>query len=49
MIFIETNLFTKHLAQYLSDEEYTDLQDFLIEKPDVGSVIQRTKGLRKLR
>jgi hypothetical protein len=49
MVFIETNLFTEHLAQYLSDEEYTDLQGFLIEKPDAGSVIQGTRGLRKLR
>lgn len=49
MIFIETRLFTKHLNQYLPDEDYAELQGFLIEKPDAGSVIQGTKGLRKLR
>lgn len=39
MIFIETSLFTKHLAQHLEDEEYQELQNFLIEQPNAGSVI----------
>lgn len=49
MIFIETILFTKYCSQYLSDEEYREMQNFLIGNPEAGSVIQGTKSLRKLR
>ena len=49
MIFIETHLFTKQLGAYLSHEEYRELQNFLLEKPDNGDIIQGTGGLRKLR
>ena len=49
MIFIESNLFTKQLPDYLEDEEYRKLQNFLIETPDAGDVIQGAGGLRKLR
>lgn len=49
MVFIETNVFTKQLAGYLSDNEYRELQGFLIEKPNAGDLIQGTGGLRKLR
>jgi mRNA-degrading endonuclease RelE of RelBE toxin-antitoxin system len=49
MIFIETLLFTEQLTAYLPDDEYRELQSFLIEKPDAGDLIQGTGGLRKLR
>lgn len=49
MIFIETASFTKYLKDYLNDDEYRELQEFLIEQPDAGDVIQDTGGLRKLR
>lgn len=49
MIFIETSIFTKQYTQYLSDDEYRELQNFLINKPDAGVLIQGTGGLRKLR
>ena len=49
MIFIETYLFTKQLPAYLSDDEYRELQSFLIERPEAGDLIQGTGGLRKLR
>ncbi|MCC2666853.1 MAG: hypothetical protein K0R24_1889 [Gammaproteobacteria bacterium] len=49
MIFIETLLFTKQLPDYLEDEDYRELQEFLIEQPDAGDLIQGTGGLRKLR
>ena len=49
MLFIETNLFTKQLAGYFCDEEYRELQIYLIKQPDAGDVIQGTGGLRKLR
>ena len=49
MIFIETHLFTKQLATHSSDEEYRELQNFLVDNPEAGDVIQGTGGLRKFR
>lgn len=49
MIFIETQIFAKRFAAYLSDQDYRELQNFLLEKPDIGDVIQGTGGLRKVR
>lgn len=49
MKFIESPIFTKLLADYLSDEEYSALQWDLIARPDVGKVIPGSGGLRKLR
>ena len=49
MVFIETSLFTKLLAEYLNDDEYRGLQNHLIERPDVGAVIRGSGGVRKAR
>lgn len=49
MIFIEAHVFTKQLAAHLPDDEYKELQNFLLKQPDAGDVIQNTGGLRKLR
>lgn len=49
MVFIETAIFTKYLQDYLEDDEYRELQNFLIEQPNAGDLIQGTGGLRKLR
>jgi hypothetical protein len=49
MVFIETTSFTKYLNNYLNDNEYRELQKFLIEQPEAGALIQGTGGLRKLR
>jgi hypothetical protein len=46
---MEAHLFTKQLPYYLEDDEYRELQEFLIEQPDAGEVLQGTGGLRKLR
>ena len=47
--FIETKLFTRLVQEYLTDEEYSELQMSLIEQPEAGSVIPGTNGVRKLR
>jgi mRNA-degrading endonuclease RelE of RelBE toxin-antitoxin system len=47
--FIETQLFTRLVKQYLSDEQYAELQQALIDNPELGPVIARTGGVRKLR
>lgn len=49
MIFIESKNFERLRADYLTDEEYRELQNFLIQQPNAGDVIQGTGGLRKLR
>jgi hypothetical protein len=47
--FIETKLFSRLVAEHLSDEEYAKLQQVLIETPDAGDVIPGSGGIRKLR
>ena len=49
MIFIESKIFEKLREKYLDDDNYRALQNFLVEQPLVGDVIQGTGGLRKLR
>ena len=47
--FVETQLFTKLVQEYLSDEDYGELQDALIRQPEAGDVIPGSGGVRKLR
>jgi putative component of toxin-antitoxin plasmid stabilization module len=47
--FIETKLFTRLVQEYLTDDEYQELQTMLIEQPEVGDVIPSSGGVRKLR
>jgi len=47
--FIETRMFTRLVARYLSDEEYRSLQQYLLQVPDAGAVIAGSGGVRKLR
>ena len=49
MIFIETPIFTEDLLKLLSDDEYSEFQQYLAEHPTAGEVIQQTGGLRKIR
>jgi len=47
--FIETKLFTRLVSEYLSDDEYADLQTTLINNPEAGAIIPGSGGVRKLR
>lgn len=49
MVFIETSSFTRHLNDYLTDDEYLGLQLLLMQRPDAGQVVPGTGGVRKLR
>ncbi len=49
MEFIETPLFSKLLYDYLSEDEFRDLQGALIIQPDLGNIIPGSGGIRKLR
>ena len=47
--FIETKLFTRLVQEYLPDQEYSELQNALMDKPEAGDVIPGSGGVRKLR
>ncbi len=49
MLIVESSIFTKVISKLLSDEEYRELQNQLLEKPEHGVVIPGTSGLRKMR
>ena len=49
MVFIEAPVFTRLVADYLSDDEYGALQWAPALRPDAGSVIPGSGGVRKLR
>lgn len=47
--FVETKLFTELVGQYLSDDEYLELQLSLVANPEAGDLVRGSGGLRKLR
>ncbi|HEV2976253.1 MAG TPA: type II toxin-antitoxin system RelE/ParE family toxin [Casimicrobiaceae bacterium] len=47
--FVETKLFTRLVQEYLSDDEYSKLQQALLANPEAGAVIPGSGGVRKLR
>jgi hypothetical protein len=47
--FVETKLFTGLVQDYLSDDEYAAMQQFLVVNPEAGDVIPASGGVRKLR
>lgn len=47
--FIETKLFTRLVQEYVSDDEYVELQGALIQQPEAGDIIPGSGGVRKLR
>ncbi len=49
MLFVESRLFTGLLPDHLGDEEYRELQVFLMAQPDAGDVIRGSGGIRKVR
>ena len=49
MVIIETSIFTKQINSLLKDDEYRDLQNFIVEVPTSGDIIKGSGGIRKLR
>ena len=49
MVFVETSLLSKLLGDYLSDDDYRQLQNHLIERPGAGAIIRASSGVRKVR
>ena len=42
-------MFTQLVQEYLSDDDYRELQQALISNPEVGPVVPGSGGVRKLR
>jgi mRNA-degrading endonuclease RelE of RelBE toxin-antitoxin system len=49
MIIIETSIFTKRIQEILANDEYRELQNFLVNNPAAGDIIKGSGGLRKVR
>ena len=47
--FVEVPLFTSLLPAYLNDEEYLEMQSYLMEMPEAGKLIRGSGGIRKIR
>jgi hypothetical protein len=47
--FIESSIFARILPSYLDDDEYSELQQFLIHHPEAGDVVPGSGGVRKMR
>jgi hypothetical protein len=49
VIIVETTVFTRLIAQLMQDDQYRELQERLIENPEIGDLIPGSGGLRKIR
>ena len=49
MVIIETTVFTRLIQGLMNDDTYNELQNALVNKPDIGELIPGSGGLRKVR
>jgi len=49
LVFIETPKFSQLVEEYLTDDEYSALQQALMDEPEAGDVVKGSGGVRKLR
>ncbi len=49
MEFVEAPPFTRHLARYLNEDAYRELQACLSANPEAGDLMPGTGGFRKMR
>ena len=49
MEFIEATAFTKHLYDYLTEDEFIGFQSFLLKYPETGDLVPGSGGVRKIR
>lgn len=47
--FIESTVFERVRAVYFDDDEYAELQQFIMADPEAGKTIPASGGVRKLR
>ena len=48
-VFIESTAFSRWRDQYFDDDEYAELQQFMMQNPEAGAIVRGTGGVRKLR
>jgi hypothetical protein len=47
--FIESAVFERVRALYLDDDEYAELQQFMLQNAEAGDLVRGSGGVRKLR
>lgn len=47
--FIESSIFERVLPVYLDDDEYSELQQLLMQNPEAGELVPGSGGVRKVR
>jgi hypothetical protein len=47
--FIESSSFERIRPLYLDDDEFSELQQFMMQNPEAGEVVPGSGGVRKLR
>jgi hypothetical protein len=47
--FIESSVFERLLPVYLDDDEYVELQQYMMQSPEAGQLVRGSGGVRKLR
>ena len=49
MVIIETSVFSRLIQTLMHDDEYRQLQEALVTRPDMGDIIKGSGGIRKVR
>ena len=49
LLFVETPLFSRQLAECVDDEDFRAFQNELLRNPELGDLIVGCRGLRKVR
>src|SRR5271170_6851437 len=49
VVFVETPVFYRRVQKFMDDDEYAELQMFLVLRPEAGNIIKGSGGIRKLR
>jgi mRNA-degrading endonuclease RelE of RelBE toxin-antitoxin system len=49
VVFVETPIFSRRVAQFMDDDDFATLQATLAVRPDAGALIKGSGGMRKLR
>lgn len=47
--FIESTIFARIRPVYLDEDEYAELQQYMLQHPEAGEVVPGSGGVRKLR
>jgi hypothetical protein len=47
--FIESSVFQRLCPVYLDDDEYAELQQYMLQNPEAGELVRGSGGVRKLR